>query len=173
MTRTAKTAIVIGGYAAAIAAGVLAGQLYDWEMARKPYDTSGGMYAGGEMLQSLAAFLLVSLVPTGLWLWFLRRHIGFWNGLAMVSVAFAAAGVVAVLLQVVMRGPAPGGALMWLELFAVAQWLGVPIWLATFALCAWIAPTPDARRKLLVAVGLEAVVAVVALVHFLGAAMPF
>jgi hypothetical protein len=106
MTRTTKTAIVIGGYVAAIAAGVLAAQLYDWEMARKPYDTSGGMYAGGEMLQSLAAFcsfrscrpaLAVVPAPAHPVLERPRDGVGRVRG----------GGSVAVLLQMVMRGPAP------------------------------------------------------------------
>jgi len=165
MTRNAKAAVVVGGYVAAIGAAALAGWLYDIEMAHKPYDTSGGMYAGGQLLQSLAAFSIVALVPTALWLWFLRRHTRFWNGLALGSVAFAGAGVVAVLAQAAIPGVPRSGALIWLDLFSVAQWLGVPIWLAMFALFAWIAPTAAARRNLKVAIALEGVVAVVSCVH--------
>ena len=32
------------------------------------------MIAGGEMMHGISVFLLVALVPTGLTLWFLRRH---------------------------------------------------------------------------------------------------
>jgi hypothetical protein len=87
--RLAKASLVIVGYLAAIAAAAVAAWWYDVRMAALPYDTSGGMYAAGQMIQSLAAFLLVALAPTVLWLWFLRSHTGFWNGLALASIAFA------------------------------------------------------------------------------------
>ena len=71
MSRRAKIAVVIGGYLLALIAGTVAGALYDAHMAKMPYDTSGGMYAGGQLLTELAAFLVVAIVPTLLWLWFI------------------------------------------------------------------------------------------------------
>jgi len=83
MSRSAKIGMVLGGYVAALVAGGVAGHLYDLRMAEQPYDTSGGMYAGGEMLTELAAFLPVALVPTLLALWFLREHRGLWTAVAL------------------------------------------------------------------------------------------
>src|SRR5678815_4601497 len=97
MTRGSKCGWVIGGYAAAVVAAMVAAWLYDVRAAALPYDTSGGMYAGGQMLQSLGAFLVVALVPTLLGLWFLRGHERFWNAVAVASLAFAVIGLVAVL----------------------------------------------------------------------------
>ena len=88
MSRLKKVGLVIGGYVTAIVAGDVAGRLYDARMAALPYDTSGGMYAGGQMMSMLGAFLIVSLVPTLLGLWFLRRHEGFWNAVAVTSLVF-------------------------------------------------------------------------------------
>ena len=48
----------------------------------------------------------------------------------------------------------------------LAQLLGVPLWSAAFALFAWLAPTPETRRKLIIAVGIELVIAVCAAVHW-------
>ena len=98
MSRWAKIGLVVAGYVAAIAAGAGAGWLYDVRMSELPYDTSGGMYAGGQLLASLGAFFVVSLVPTVLALWFLRRHHGFWNTVAIVSVGFALSGLVSALM---------------------------------------------------------------------------
>ena len=75
MSRRARVMLVIGGYLVAIAAGYVAAVLYDARVSKLPYDTSGGMYAGGQMLSSLAAFCAVALAPTFLALWFLRHRV--------------------------------------------------------------------------------------------------
>jgi hypothetical protein len=166
MTRAAKIGVVFGGYIAAIVAGIVAAQLYNAHMAAQPYDTSGGMYAGGELLTSLAAFLTVALVPTLLALWFLRRHEGFWNVVAIASLAFAGFGLLAVLTPLAARNPGANIALMLVDLFGLLQLLGVPLWFAAFALFAFLAPTPPIRRKLVVAAAIELGVGFCALVHW-------
>jgi hypothetical protein len=166
MGRFGKAGVVIAGYAAAVGAGALAAWLYDVQMAAMPYDTSGGMYAGGQILQSLAAFLVVALVPTLLWLWFLRSHTRFWNGLGLAAIAFATVGLIAVLMPLASRGSTQNVGLLLLSLIALSQLLGVPGWCVAFGLCACIAPTWQARRKLIIAVGIELVIGVCALVHW-------
>lgn len=165
MTRTAQIAVVVAGYAAAIGAAAVAGWAYNWRVSKLPYDTSGGMYAGGEMITSLAAFLFVALFPTLLALWFLRANEKFWNAVAVASLAFAAIGLLAVLLPVV-TASTRSVALGLIGLVGIAQLLGAPLWLLSFGLFAWLAPTPWARRKLISAVALEAVIGVVALAHW-------
>ena len=123
------------------------------------------MYAGGEMITSLAAFLFVALFPTLLALWFLRANEKFWNAVAVASLAFAAIGLLAVLLPVV-TASTRSVALGLIGLVGIAQLLGAPLWLLSFGLFAWLAPTPWARRKLISAVALEAVIGVVALAHW-------
>ena len=63
MGRFGRVGVLIGGYVLAIVAAAVAAWLYDVRVGARPYDTSGGMYAGGQMLQSLAVFLLVALAP--------------------------------------------------------------------------------------------------------------
>jgi hypothetical protein len=172
MNRWAQIGVVVAGYAAAVAAAVAAAAVYDARVSALPYDTSGGMYAGGEMLSSLAAFLLVALVPTALALWFLRRHERFWNVVGVASLAFAVAGLLAVLSPLVTRSTG-GVALALIGLLALAQLLGVPLWSLAFALFAWLAPTRDARRKLLAAAAIEVVIGACALVHWLAPRPPF
>lgn len=166
MTRRVKVGLVGGGYLLAIAAAALAGALYNARMSAMPYDTSGGMYAGGELLLEIGVFLVVALVPTLLWLWFLRSNARLWQWLGVLSVAFAVAGLVAVLSQWMTPKASHHPALMLFELFGLAQLLGVPIWMAGFVLFAILAPTRSARRLLLVAVGLESVIAVFAAIHW-------
>jgi hypothetical protein len=172
MSGLAKIAVVTAGYAAAVGAGWLAAVWYDARVAALPYDTSGGMYAGGQMITSLGAFLAVSLVPTALALWFLRSSEKFWNVVAAASLAFAVAGLLAVLLPLV-TGHSMSGPLALLTLFALSQLLGVPLWLAAFGLFALLAPTRESRRRLLGAVGIELAIAACALVHWFVPRPPF
>lgn len=166
MSRMAKVWVVIGGYAAAILAGIAAGWFYNWRVASLPYDTSGGMYAAGEMMSSLAAFLVVALVPTLLALWFLRRHEGFWNAMSVASLAFAAVGLVAVLSPIVFpTAPRHVGSLV-VELLRLAQLLGVPLWCLAFGLFSFMAPTHATRRVLVAATAIEIVIGVCAVVHW-------
>jgi hypothetical protein len=166
MTRAAQIAVVLGGYAAAIAAAVVAAWAYNWRVAKLPYDTSGGMYAGGEMMSSVAAFLCVALVPTLLALWFLRANERFWNVVAVASLAFSAVGLLAVLVPLA-TSSTRNLALGLIGLVALAQLLGAPLWLLSFGLFACLAPTQRSRRKLLSAAAIEVVIGVLALVHWL------
>ena len=166
MTRVAKIGLVLAGYVAAVLAAIAAGWLYDARVSSLPYDTSGGMYAAGEMLQSLAAFLVVALVPTLLALWFLRRNERFWNVVAVLSIAFAGLGLIAVLIPLATKGRTDHVALMLLELFGLAHLLGAPFWVIAFVLFAFLAPTRSTRRQMFVALGIEVAVGVCALVHW-------
>jgi len=172
MTPRAQIALVAGGYALAVVAGMAAGWIYDARMAAMPYDTSGGMYAGGEALTVLGTFLVAALVPTVMALWFLRRNETFWNAVAVSSIAFAAAGLVAVLMPLVARPDTRHAAVALLSLLALAQLLGVPLWSVSFALFAVLAPTRPVRRKLLFAVGIELVIGACAAVHWFVRAPP-
>jgi hypothetical protein len=166
MGRGPKIGIVIGGYVVAIVVAMLAGWLYDAHMARMPYDTSGGMYAEGETLTALPVFFLVALVPTLVGLWFVRRHTGFWNLVAMGSLAFAAVSLAAVLVTMKLGAASPNLGLMLLTLLGLTQLLGVPLFFLAFGLFSFFAPTPLARRRLRIAVALEAVIGVCAFLHW-------
>jgi hypothetical protein len=171
MSRPLQVAVVVAGYGAAIAAAVAAAWMYNARVAALPYDTSGGMYAAGEGMYSLGAFLVVALVPTLLALWFLRGHEKFWNRVAVASLAFAVAGLLAVLTPLVTRSTGHV-ALALLGLLGLAQLLGMPLWSVAFALFAFLAPTREARHKLLFAVGIELVIGACALVHWFVPASP-
>ena len=129
------------------------------------------MYAAGEAMYSLGAFLVVALVPTLLALWFLRGHEKFWNLVAVVSLVFAVAGLLAVLTPLVTRSTGHF-ALALIGLLALAQLLGMPLWSVAFAVFAFLAPPREARRKLLFAVGIELLIGACALVHWFVPASP-
>ncbi len=173
MGRFGRVGLVVGGYIAAIGAGALAGWLYDLRVSQLPYDTSGGMYAAGQTLQFLAVFLVVALAPTLYALWLLRRNTKFWNAVAIMSIAFAAVGLLGVLSTRAYAAAPKSVPLLLLSLLGLAQLLGVPLWSGAFALFAWLAPTRETRGKLMVAVGIELVIAVCAAVHWFVPNPPF
>jgi len=157
---------VCAGYLVAIAAAGVAGHLYDARLAKLPYDTSGGMYAGGELLFVLAVFLGIALVPTLLGLWFLRGNRTLWQVVAIVSIVFAGAGLLAVLMPLLAPDTHGHPVLQLVSLLALAQLLGMPLWTVGFVLFAFLAPTRLARRLLIAAIGIELVIGVCAALHW-------
>jgi hypothetical protein len=164
-TRT-KVGLVAGGWIAAIASSFVATWLYNVRTAELPYDTSGGMYAGGEMLTGIGAFLFVGLVPVILTLWFMRRNHRFWNVIALAALAFAAVGLVSVLASRAFGATRGNAGSMALELLGLAQLLGIPLWLGGCLVFAFLAPTRFARRTLFAAVAIEVVIGACAVVHW-------
>jgi hypothetical protein len=173
MSRLAKLLLVLAGYLAAVVAGGAAGYLYDRRVSALPYDTSGGMYAGGEAITSLGVFLLVALVPTLLGLWFLRRHEKSWTVLGIAALGFAGAGLLSVLLPPGIRPGWAGIPLLLAELMRVAHLLGAPLWIVSFGLFALLAPFRAPRRRLVLATALELVAGVLVLVHWFLPGAPF
>lgn len=163
--RPARIAMVVGGYLLAFGAAALASWAYNVRMAAMPYDTSGGMYAGGEMLTGLGAFFVAALPPTLLALWFLRRNARFWLFVAGGSLAFALVGLLGGFLFMSARAAPHDSLGIVLELTGLAQFLGVPLWTGAFVLFAILAPTRPARRLLLGAVAIELVIGVCAAIH--------
>ena len=103
MTHHRRVAIVVLGYVLALAASVAVGWVYDLQMSAMPYDTSGGMYAGGQWMLALGVFLVVALAPTLLALWFLRGNVRVWHGIAVTSLTFATVGLLAVVISLMVH----------------------------------------------------------------------
>jgi hypothetical protein len=166
MSRAQKIRIVLGGYVAAVAAAAAAAWLYNWHTSRLPYDTSGGMYAAGEAMTSVAVFLVVALIPTLIGLWYLRGNTQFWNLVGWGSLLFAGVSLLSVL--IVMAHPAVTRSLvlMLLNVLALAQLLGVPFWLVGFVLFAVLAPDRGSRRLILGAIAIELVIGLCAFLHW-------
>ena len=126
MSRAKKVGVVLAGYALALVAGAVSSHLYNRRVSALPYDTSGGMYAAGDMLAWLGFFLPIAGATTLLALWFLREQRWLWKVAAIAAVAFASIGLLAVLAPLTHRGHAAPAPLMLLELVGVVQMLGVP-----------------------------------------------
>ena len=166
MSRWAKAGLVCVGYVLAIVAAGVSSHLYNARVSALPYDTSGGMYAAGEFMSALGAFLVVALVPTLLALWFLRGNGGLWQAIALASLGFAGAGLLAVLMPLLIHDTPTNPVLLLCGLLGLAQLLGMPLWTAAFGLFAFLAPTRPARRLLVTAIGLELVIGVCAAFHW-------
>ena len=168
VNRWLKLGLVLAGYALALAASTVAVALWDRHFTPADNQAMGGMIAGGEMMYGCAVFLLVSLVPTALALWFLRSSRRFWSAFSAAGLAFAIAGLAAVLMPLVVgRAMAVAPPLLFVDLLGLVQMLGSPLWLGGFLLFAALAPARDLRRRLFAAAGIEFVIAGCALVHFL------
>lgn len=173
MSRWKKLSIVLAGYALAFVASIVAAVLYDRQFTPADNQAMGGMIAGGQMMLSFAVFACLSLVPTGLALWFLRGSRRFWSAFSAAGVAFATAGLAAVLTPLVAgRAMATTPALVLVGLVGIVQMFGSPLWIGGFVLFAMLAPERDLRRRMLVAAAIEVVIAACGLVHFFVRASP-
>jgi hypothetical protein len=172
MNRWTKLLVVFGGYALALVASVVVVALYDRRFSPADNQTMGGMIAGGEMMLGTGVFLFVALAPTALALWFLRRHRPTWSVFSIASLTFAAVGLATVLAMGLQRSEPHAPWLVFVDLFSLAHMLGWPVYLVGFGVFALLAPGGDLRQRLLVAAGIELVIAACSLVHFLAPRSP-
>src|SRR5512139_1814627 len=92
----AKAGIVVGGYVAAILSAVGGVLLYIHYTSGPEGDASSGMYAFGDALLLVAVLGVVSIIPTGLALLFLRQSRRFWIALCVVALVVASTSLAAV-----------------------------------------------------------------------------
>src|SRR2546426_12795338 len=131
------------------------------------------MYGGGEFMAGLSAFLVVALAPTLLALWFQRGNNNLWQAIALASLGFASAGLLAVLMPLVIHDRSRDPAMLGIQLLSLAHLLGMPLWTVAFVLFAILAPTRPARRLLAAAIGVELVVGICAVFHWFVPSSPF
>ena len=165
--RLQKLGLVLGGYALAFVASGICVFLYDRQWTPADNQAMGGMIAGGEMMLGFAVFCLVSILPTGLALWFLRDSRRFWSAFTTAGLFFAIAGLLIVLTPLAVRGATQTvPVFVWLDLVAIVQMFGSPLWIAGFLMFAVLAPARDLRRRMLFAAAIEVVIAGCGAVHF-------
>jgi len=171
MARWRKPDLVVAGYGLAWVASGVTVALFDRRFSPADNQTMGGMIAGGEMLLGLAVFSVVSLAPTGLALWFLRGSRRFWSAFSCAGLVFAIVGLAAALAPLAARETMDRAPLLALVgLLGVIQMLGSPIWIGSFVLFAALAPAPDLRRRMLIALAIEVVIAGCGVLYFLSTA---
>ena len=89
MNRWVRIALMLAGYTLALAASAVSVALYDRGFSPTDSQAMGGMIAGGEMMLGGAVFCMLSLLPTGLALWFLRGSRRFWSARASAGASFS------------------------------------------------------------------------------------
>jgi hypothetical protein len=166
-----RPGLVVAGYGLAWVASGATVALFDRQFSPADNQTMGGMIAGGEMLLGLAVFAIGSLAPTGLALWFLRGSRRFWSAFSGLGLVFAIVGLAAALAPLATRESVDRAPLLALvDLLGVVQMLGSPIGIGGFVLFAVLAPAPDLRRRMLIALAIEVVIAGCGLLYFLSPA---
>ncbi|HVM59556.1 MAG TPA: hypothetical protein VMV72_01715 [Verrucomicrobiae bacterium] len=147
-TALRKLALVLAGYITAFLLTCAVFYVRSFFMPDDASQASAGMQAFGDLMLFLGMFGTLSLVPTGLALFFLRKSRGFWILLSILSLIFAATGPVAALS--VQYNSAIIGFL------GIPRILGAPLFCLAFLISAIITPSRGPRWTLLVSAFLEA-----------------
>lgn len=169
MNKLLKVVLVITGYLGAFLAAGITFAFCQARASDDPAVYNSGMAAGGDGILVLAVFGAVALLPTALALYFLRSHEKFWNVFSILALALAATGPFAEVLGALIAKFQLDQQPLWALLgFVSLLRAGAAILLiAAFLLCALLAPQKPARRRFLMAAGIEAVVILYVAVHFM------
>jgi hypothetical protein len=149
MKLAAKVAVVVGGYVAAFGIAAAVVSLNVALSHRTANQASSGMVAFGDTLLFLGVFGLVSIVPTGAGLFFLRPYRPFWRLLSAAAVLIAVTGLAAVGLDALQRSAAGDS---WLQAWsggAVLRMLVAPLCGLAFLTSGLLAPSRSCRLVLL------------------------
>jgi hypothetical protein len=150
--------VVAGGY---VAAGLLASAAVAIRVANTntaDAQAASGMYAFGDSFLFLAVFAVLSLVPTGAGLWFLRPHRRFWIVASTIGLGVAATGLAAAVLFGMGRHAATSSPLGLWAAFSVLRILVAPLLALGFLVCGVLSPFRFARAACLAAAVTEAAV---------------
>jgi hypothetical protein len=165
-----KIGIVIVGYILACVAAYVA--TYINELATRSTDAqaSQGMFAFGQSILFLLVFGGLALIPTVLAVYFLRSSEKFWNGFAVLCLAFSIAGIIIVIANAMMNANllhiSKSSATV-VSLFGVLRAFGAPLLIVGFLVLAVIAPSRRPRIFLLASAGLEVLGELYVVVSFL------
>jgi hypothetical protein len=156
MSRLSKLAVVLAGYVAALFVSCAA--FYSWTQLNTSQG-SQGMQAFGDTVMFVGLFCVLSLIPTGLGLYFLRPFEKLWTAFSIASLMFAATGPFAAMTRWVHQSG-------WttVELLGFPRIMAAPVLGLGLLICGVIAPTRRSRLALLAAAGIE--IAVSAYVFF-------
>jgi hypothetical protein len=170
MNGLVKSGAVVAGYVIAVLAASAAVAVRVAHTSGPDSQASAGMYAFGDGLLFLAVFGVVAILPTGLALFFLRPYRVFWIVLSIVALVLAATGLLAAIVYVsASHWAAPHSAWEFWAALSVLRMLPAPVLVMGFILAVFIAPNRTSRWILLIAAGIEGVVAVYAVLQwFLG-----
>jgi hypothetical protein len=164
---TAKAGIVGGSYVAAILLAFCAVSIYINQTRGPDRDASAGMYAFGDALLFVAVFGVVSTIPTGLALVFLRQSWRFWVACSIVALVVASTSFAAVAIIVLeSQKVALSASLNAWAMFAFPRIFVSPFLAASFGLSALIAPEARFRWYLFSAATIEGVSSIYGFFHW-------
>jgi hypothetical protein len=155
----AKFSIVFGGYACAIALSIGVVWFHSTFQDQLEREASAGMYGFGDALLFAMVFGVVSIIPTGFALAFLRTTRGFWVVLSAISLLIASVALA------VIAATAAGSTNPW-AMLAFPRLFISPFLAAAFGLAAWFAPAAGFRACLLGATAIEVIGAVSCFFHW-------
>ena len=155
MQGLSKATWVALGYAAAFGLACMAMAAHQAILDPADPQASGGMQAFGDLLLFVGVFGVASLLPTGLALYWLRQHQGFWQAISSLGLLLALTGVAAALLHAVGRHVAPHSVLGALAAFSVLRLLLSPLCALALGLGSLLTAFTAQRRLLLLATALE------------------
>jgi len=167
LTPVAKAGIVVGGYAAAFLFAVSVVWFYVSLTSGPDKDASSGMYACGDSLLFIAVFGIVSIIPTGLALFFLRQYRGFWLAYSVVALLVASTSLATVVITLLEAHKiALSESLNVWAMLAFPRLFLSPFIAASFGLSALVAPGAHFRWLLFGAASIEGVSSVYGFFHW-------
>jgi len=157
-------AVILGGYVGAFLVAELA--VYLNNLHRDPAVSNTGMAAGGDMILFLGVFGVVSVIPTAVLLYSLRRFHTLWLIFATVSLLLACTGPFLVLAMIVASHPGVDPFWTSLAQAGVLRTFAAPVFALAFLVCAIIASAKPSRWLFVSSAGLEICVCIYGLVHW-------
>ena len=158
MNKSVKIGIVTAGYIFACVAATIATYIQELTTRGTDAQASQGMFAFGQSILFMLVFGGLALMPTVLAFYFLRSSEKFWNGFAVLCLAFSIIGIIVVIANALINANilhiAESSAAV-VSLFGVVGAFGAPILIIGFLVLAVIAPARRPRLLLLASAGLE------------------
>lgn len=163
----AKAGIVAGGYVAAILLSACIVLVYIHQTGGPDRDLYSAMYGFGDFLLFIAVFGMVSTLPTGLALFFMRQSRIFWVTLCVLALAVAGTGLATIaIMQLTPQQLAQSASLNAWAMLAFPRFFVSPLIAALFGLSLLIAPHAGYRWCLLGAASAEGASSVYGFFHW-------
>lgn len=156
-----KISLVAGGYLAAFAAAWVGMDIYEGLTQVMRSQSSGGMVAFGDSIMFFFMFGAAALIPTALAFYFSRPLLKFWSFLSYAALAFAVTGPLMEMANTALKAfgfytlPMTAAAAI-ISFLGLMRIFASPVMAGVFFLAVLIAPEPATRKRLLIAMGIEA-----------------
>src|SRR4030095_3573649 len=158
MNKSVKIGIVIAGYILSCVGAFVVTYIRELSTRGTYIQASQGMFAFGQTMLFLLVFGGLALIPTVLAFYFLRSSVKFWNGFAVLCLAFSITEIIVVIANAMMNANllhiSKSSAAV-VSLFGVLGAFGAPLLIVGFLVLAVIAPSRRPRIFLLASAGLE------------------